>query len=247
MNSTDGATGNGADVFAAHMEAVAQRLLGEPNKDLSSKTEWRYGTNGSLSVDLEKGTWFDHEVGKGGGCLDLIIREGKAADRGAAARWLRDELGIDIGIKDRRKSGGKKPLGRLIASYPYRDASGKVVFEVRRYPDHQFRQCRPNLNAASGWTFGLKGVPRPFPLFMLPELVAADMFATIYICEGEKDALNLLALGFVATTNSCGAKGWELAGLKPLRGRRVAVLPDNDDACSPWTRPGQAVQAGLPG
>ena len=40
------------------MAAVATRLLGEPNKAMSSPREWRYGNRGSLSVDLEKGTWF---------------------------------------------------------------------------------------------------------------------------------------------------------------------------------------------
>ena len=59
----------------AQIEPVARRLLGDPNKALSSRAEWRYGTNGSLAVDLKAGTWFDHESQVGGGVLDLIRRE----------------------------------------------------------------------------------------------------------------------------------------------------------------------------
>ena len=48
-----------ANTFAALIEPVARRLLGDPNPPLSSRTEWRYGGRGSLSIDLEKGTFFD--------------------------------------------------------------------------------------------------------------------------------------------------------------------------------------------
>ena len=61
--------------FSRYMAAVATRLLGDPNKGMSSPKEWRYGSRGSLSIDLEKGTWFDHEKGTGGGVIDLICRE----------------------------------------------------------------------------------------------------------------------------------------------------------------------------
>jgi hypothetical protein len=43
--------------FTQHMEAVARHLLGEPNKALSSETELRFGTHGSLAVHLVEGVW----------------------------------------------------------------------------------------------------------------------------------------------------------------------------------------------
>ena len=49
------------------IEPVARRLLGDPNRALSTKAELRYGQKGSLAVDLAKDTWFDHEAGEGGG------------------------------------------------------------------------------------------------------------------------------------------------------------------------------------
>jgi hypothetical protein len=43
------------DDFAPLMRDVAHSLFGDPNENLSSKTELRYGTRGSLRIDLEKG------------------------------------------------------------------------------------------------------------------------------------------------------------------------------------------------
>ena len=60
-----------------HASLIAKSLLGEPNERFSKGTELRWGNFGSLSVDLEKATYFDHEVGSGGGLVDLIRREGK--------------------------------------------------------------------------------------------------------------------------------------------------------------------------
>jgi putative DNA primase/helicase len=73
--------------FAELMEPVGRRLLGEPNRNLSNERELRWGTHGSFCVDLQKGVWSDHEIGKGGGVLDLIERETglKGAER---LRWL---------------------------------------------------------------------------------------------------------------------------------------------------------------
>jgi putative DNA primase/helicase len=72
---------------AADIEAVAHRLLGEPNAALSTKTELRYGRKRSLSIDLRKNVWKDFETGEGGGVLDLVVRE-LGGNRRDAARWL---------------------------------------------------------------------------------------------------------------------------------------------------------------
>ena len=70
------------------MATVAGELLGEPNQTLSQPKELRYGNNGSLSVNLEKGTYYDHEAGEGGGVLDLI-RCNLGLINGAAYDWLK--------------------------------------------------------------------------------------------------------------------------------------------------------------
>src|SRR5262245_21953836 len=69
--------------FNSLMEPVALRLLGEPAQKQGN--DWRYGSRGSLSVNLKKGSWFDHEANVGGGVFALIQREGHEQP----AAWLR--------------------------------------------------------------------------------------------------------------------------------------------------------------
>ena len=66
--------------------------------------------------------------------------------------------------------------------------------------------------------------------YRLPELLAADQTAIIYICEGEKDADRLASLGLVATTNPGGAGNWLAAFSCHLEGRTVIILADNDES-----------------
>ncbi|MFT4058948.1 MAG: conjugative transfer relaxase/helicase TraI [Legionella sp.] len=58
-----------------HAELVVVSLLGEPNRVLSSKNEYRYGTYGSLVICLhgeKRGVWFNHETLEKGNLLHLI-------------------------------------------------------------------------------------------------------------------------------------------------------------------------------
>ena len=71
------------------IEPVARALLGEPNERLSKPDELRFGTHGSVAVDLAKGTFYDHEANEGGGVLDLVrIKSDSAKTRADAAKWL---------------------------------------------------------------------------------------------------------------------------------------------------------------
>ena len=67
-------------------------------------------------------------------------------------------------------------------------------------------------------------------LYRLPELLAADKEEWVFITEGEKDVDAIRTLGGVATTNAMGAGAWRDEYGEALRDRRVAILPDNDDA-----------------
>lgn len=80
-----------ADDIVNLIQPVALELLGTPNRSLSSQREWRYGSNGSLSVAVagkRVGRWFSFEDGVGGGVLDLIARE-RGGSRADAALWLK--------------------------------------------------------------------------------------------------------------------------------------------------------------
>ena len=59
-----------------YAKEIAIKILGEPNKKLSRPDELRYGSFGSLSIDLKKGVVFDHEENIGYGLVDLIKKHG---------------------------------------------------------------------------------------------------------------------------------------------------------------------------
>jgi KaiC/GvpD/RAD55 family RecA-like ATPase len=197
--------------FNSLMEPVALRLLGEPAQKHGH--EWRYGNRGSLSIDLAKGRWFDHEVNAGGGVFDLIKRQGHEQP----AAWLRCE-----GLLTTPQVVGR-PQPRIVKTYPYCDESGTFLFQVVRYEPKGFRQRRPDGRGGWIWKQGTRRIP-----YMLPELIKAVAGGeTIYIPEGEKDVDNLRALGFAATTNPGGIKKWRDSYSEFLRGADVVVLPDN--------------------
>ncbi len=125
-----------------------------------------------------------------------------------------------------------------MATYPYRNAAGELLFEVLRYrlPDaaagrgapmsarKTFRQRRPD--GRGGWLWSVPAALRT--LYRLPELLAAPPEEPVFFVEGEKDADALAALGLVATTVPCGTSGWDRAFAPYFAGRHVFLLPDND-------------------
>jgi hypothetical protein len=113
---------------------------------------------------------------------------------------------------------------RIVAEYSYRDEGGNLIFQALRYEPKSFRQRKPKLGGE--WEWSVKGV-RVVP-YRLPELLADETQAVV-IAEGEKDCENLAKIGLVATCNAGGAGKWTAEHAAFLRGRRVVILPDNDD------------------
>jgi predicted P-loop ATPase len=205
----------GSGEFIRAMGPVARELLGDPSEENKAKQELRYGTRGSLCIDLSKGTWFDNEAGEGGGLIDFV-RQHKSVDKHGALAWLQERGHVE-------KSEGSK---RIVATYDYTGATGELLFQVVRFDPKDFRQRRPDGNG--GWIWNLKGVER-VP-YRLPELLSADRAAPVFIPEGEKDVDRLRALGLAATCNAGGASKWTAPLSRYLSSRTVVILPDNDDA-----------------
>lgn len=111
--------------------------------------------------------------------------------------------------------------------YDYRDENGRLLFQCVRYRrPHQprFRQRQPLRDG--GWRWNLDGVQ--LVPYRLPELLARPQHPVIVV-EGEKDVETLRGLGLTATTGPCGSSAWRPDYARWLRGRRVVVLPDNDE------------------
>jgi hypothetical protein len=209
------------DEFSQFAEPVARALMGEPNLSLSKPTELRFRNRGSMAVDLTKGAWHDHENGQGGGVLDLIVYQGEADTKAQAVKWL-DAQGI-------RQANDNTPTVRphIVATYDYTDGDGVVLFQVCRFEPKTFKQRKPDASARGGWSWTVKGVQQ-VP-YRLPQMLAAPD-ALVFVVEGEKDADNLAAIGLTATCNAGGAGKWPDALAQHFAGRRVVVVPDNDDA-----------------
>lgn len=131
--------------------------------------------------------------------------------------------------KRRGKSKSSKPLGKIVATYDYRDESGTLLFQKVRDEDKEFRQRAPK--PGGGWNWSIKGVRKI--LYNLDKL-AADRESVVWFFEGEKDCDNATKRGLLATTNPVGAsKGdkpkFDKKLAEQLRGRDVRLCGDNDE------------------
>src|SRR5262245_6871052 len=86
----------------------------------------------------------------------------------------------------------RKRRGTVERVHQYPNATGNVVHETVRFKDPKgFSQRRPLGNGKYEWS--LKKIRTV--LYRLPELLAADPAAIVWICEGEKDCDRLALHG----------------------------------------------------
>lgn len=220
--------------LAPYMAEVARHLFGEPNARLSTKTTWRYGNYGSLAIEIGKGVWNNHELGIGGGVLDLINwKLGLNGSGGAAVQWMRDQriLPEDEG---RSRLNGHGP--KIVATYDYVDENGEFLFQVVRKEPKAFSQRRRPIEGddpasidRDGWVWKATGLRQvPYRLPELQEAIGRDQ--TVFVVEGEKDVNNLWKRNIPATTNRGGAGKWPDDINDFFRGADVVIVPDNDEA-----------------
>lgn len=112
--------------------------------------------------------------------------------------------------------------------YDYTDEAGKILFQVVRRPDKQFRQRKPDPANPGAYLWSLNGTRRV--LYRLPQIMDALQSGTpIWIVEGEKDVASCEARGLVATTNPGGAGKWLPEYSRLLGGASVTIVADKDD------------------
>ena len=184
-----------------------------------SPSEWRIGNKGSLSLDLNKDCFYDHEHSKGGGVLDLIQHLGRASNPQEAAQFLEDNGLIENKHSASPKS--KKPLREHI----YVDGSEKNVRKSVKYTDGSWKQFRWT---EESWKPGVKGVPNPpYGLYRLLNDLEDQL---CFVFEGEKDVERAWEFGLSATCNSGGANNWKTEQSNWLKDRKICIVPDNDEA-----------------
>ena len=102
-----------AALAPAVLEALEREGLMPPRTRGAQRPDTlRFGTHGSLAVNLERGTWTDFETNESGGVIDLVQRQA-STDWGGALRWL-------------RAHGLLSPRGRQTSMKPRAEASAHV-------------------------------------------------------------------------------------------------------------------------
>ena len=173
--------------------------------------------------------WTDHKLKETGDALKLIEKI-RGCSTKAALALAREWAGPTL---------PPKSPGKLIKIYSYHDQGGTLAHQTLRFEPKNFRQRQPAKEGQSvagkiakcdktgaWWLWTLANCQTY--LYRLPEILArpAD---TVYLCEGEKDADSLHALGLLGTTPPMGAGKWRAAYAESIAGRSVVVVPDSDE------------------
>ena len=199
---------------------IAVQILGEPSKKDGSYYRW--GSKGSLALNLEQGTFFDFENNQGYGLIEFIKNRG---------------LDPDDFLKE------YKPLEKLPPNKPTRKYTDKDMFRfkeeaeiftrysdtfcVMRFPvDHFIKQkYAPFTKINNEWH--MKRPDGLLPIYCdnnKPE-------DYVIINEGEKALLGCQSIydGDVCTWHG-GVNNLDKQDWTPLQNRKVIIFPDNDEA-----------------
>jgi len=184
-------------------------------RQVRAKCPVHNGDGDNFAVEVSTGQWFCHSACGRGGDIFALEMEISSCDFPAAKKAVFELLGRpvpDFGDRD------------IISTYDYTDENGKLVYQVvRKYPK-RFAQRRPTSNG--GWIWSLGAIERvPFNLKALSDANTK----TVVMVEGEKDVLTLGRHGIVASCNSEGAGNWKPELNRYFAGRKILLIPDNDE------------------
>jgi hypothetical protein len=215
---------------------VALQLLGEPSSKKSH--EWRYGTHGSLVVNINAGTWWDFENDLGGGLIDLIKHMNQDVNT------VLKQFGYDLALhsNDSLLSGFTPPKSKATSNARsfsreqmidlYKQAIVKVKyadnFMVLRFSEGHFikQKYAPfTLNPDTSWS--MKRPDGLLPIYHTNKYPDKP----IIINEGEKALRGCESIwDYDSCTWHGGVNSWEKADWSPIFGRNVWIFPDNDEA-----------------
>lgn len=200
-----------------------------PQVQQRASKEWRGpcplhdGDRDSFVIQSHTGMWFCHSACSQGGDIIAFEMRLNNSDFKTAKKDVFDLLGkTDEPLPKQQRPAKSK--GRIVATYDYADENGNLLFQTVRMEPKDFRQRAPGPNGT--WIWNLSEVRRV--LFQLPQVIAAK---TVFVLEGEKDALalqKLLPANVVATCNPMGAGKWQDSYSDTLKGKRVIIIPDRD-------------------
>ena len=123
--------------------------------------------------------------------------------------------------------------GEPTKAWWYQGEKGKHVGGILRWDSETGKDIRPiALNEYGRWVKG--AMPEPRPIWNHQAVRQTE--GVVFVCEGEKAAEAGREQGLVTTTNAGGASAVHKADWTPLKGKRVVVLPDNDNPGETWAK-----------
>lgn len=191
----------------------------------------------SLKVDIRTGMWKDFATGDSGGDLISLYAAIKGLSQSDAAKTLSGEPVRDDSTIIKPPSGVRPPdmkdkrLGHPNEFYRYTDDKGELLFYIARYNHKNGKDLKPFCYTERGdWV--RKMWPGIRPLYGLgPKLLDATH---VLIVEGEKAfaAAEKIVNGspYVVSTWSGGASAVSKTDWVTLKGKKVLIWPDADDA-----------------
>ena len=208
---------------------IARRLLGEPK--VQESNEWRWNNKGSLTLNLEAGTFYDFEQGQGGGVKWLIEQHGQ--DVTDVLKQFGYERPLPSTMSSvstpTNGSGGGRLLTREQMVNLYREAEVKIKyadnFMVIRHSGLPMKYAPFSLNANGTWS--MKRPEGLLPLYITnkhPE-------KPVIVNEGEKAMRGAERIwNYDVCCWHGGATGWNKTDWSVIYGRDVYIWSDNDEA-----------------
>jgi P4 family phage/plasmid primase-like protien len=243
-----------AELLNDRIGDLAVALLGTPKRELSSQQQLRFGTKGSVAVEIagkDAGRWYDHEAGTGGAGLELI-RHHLGLDEKPAWDWARNWLGEQAMPSSWTAKPAIAPASGTAKPVEMTDAerATKVADIVRQTespngtPAHAYLRGRgigvqpPDCIRFRQNAYGSYGAMVALATDATGEVLAIQQ---VYLTtEGKKAPVNP-----VKRTNKA-VEGWAERSAVRLPGREPLVLCEGvETALSVWQATGQETWACL--
>ena len=132
----------------ADADRIAEALLGVPNKALSTKHTSRWGSKGSLKLELrgtKRGIWHSKESDEGGDLLALIRQQHGCGFTDAVA-WARGQTGLPAELPDNETDRARRAQqdADRRARQAEAEARGQAEAEDARRSGTAWAQYRPH-------------------------------------------------------------------------------------------------------
>jgi len=205
---------------------IEQEFNMKKQKNGNYNCPYRVGSD-SQSFTATKNEWYDHVEKRGGNIVQLYAICKYGTSVGLDLQKAQQDLGLLYKLDCVNETKQSK---KLEATYQFFDEDGQLAHEELKYRlkdgSKTFSQRIPHPTAKGDYIYSLEGVTL-YP-YNLANFINKPL---VFICEGPKDAENVIKHFKAPATSVVGGAGkWLEDYNKYFRGKSVVILQDNDSA-----------------